>query len=386
MGNIENLEPEKNQETTEIQPTPETETPEIKEQTETPETNVIEEIQTTIEDKDSREIEDNKLEELKSKFKDNFIKHRETYYPQTIKINEEYINKQPPEIQKILRPIKGDVLTERALKNYINAQLHIQKLESKFQQPTQAQPKTEPIQELKTPEFKIEDIKNFDDAVYKTLRLKYPDLPENPDNPKEAIKEYLSETQLIDPIKYYQVIKDYDLAQTKIKEKLEEFEYLAKNWQNISADNIKKDIDKFENTLKQYGLSIEDLGLNLEFDDKFYNEYLFNNIIFDKNKNINEDVVKVIDKDAGVFLIPEGAVYRKLVELNFDKILNLRSSTPSLKPKIPPSMSSYTNTPTKQYKVEPPLDNILELNANEIDDEILEKYKEQLKSNIIGIK
>lgn len=376
--NQDEIQNQENEQTTDIPP-------ETSEQEQKPEVNLEE-----IDKKLDEDLSENELTKLKEQFKNNFTNYRENKYKvHTIKIDEKYISEQPPEIQKILRPIKGDILSERALKNYINAQLFIEKQKASKQDVSKetytqqvSQQTSQPVQ---TDILKTDD---FNRALYMTLKVKYNDLPEldNDTSPEEQLKDYLTDLQISDPIKYYKFLKDYDLASQKIQEQISQYKYIEENWEHISAENIKKDVQKFENDLKEYGLTLQDLGLNLELDDKYYNEYLYNNILL-KNNEANPEVVQKISDKA--LLIPEGAVYKKLIELNFKNILSLaksKNASSGINKKVPPSMSTYYSAGNKNVKTSIPVEDILDLPSYEIDDETLQKYKEQLKSQIVGLK
>ncbi len=338
-----------------------------------------------IDKKLDEDIDENELSKLKEQLKTNFSNYRENKNKiHTIRIDEKYISEQPPEIQKILRPIKGDILSERALKNYINAQLFIEKQKSQKQEVAK---ETTPPQVYQQNQINVQPSEDLNRALYLTLRVKYSDLPEltSDTNPEEQLKDYLTDLQISDPIKYYKFLKDYDLATQKIQEQISQYKYIEENWEHISAENIKKDVQKFENDLKEFGLSLQDLGLNLELDDKYYNEYLYNNILL-KNNEANPEVVQRISDKA--LLIPEGAVYKKLIELNFKNVLQLAKSknvSSGINKKVPPSMSTYYST-GKTGKTSIPVEDLLDLPSYEIDDEALQKAKEQIKSQIVGLK
>lgn len=352
------------------------------------------ELENEVEAIDSKVVEDNKIEELKDKFRTAFKKERSF---ETIKIDDEYIKSQPKDIQEILKPIKGDILTERALKNYINAQLYIKrhkhspkeefKPEKTQKQPTEQEFFVEQKESIPQVQYKKEYFDNIEKAVAEALSAKYKDMQVDYDNPDESIREYASDLQISDPIKYYQFLKDYELAKNRISEEINKYKYVVDNWQQISVENIKKDVEKFKQDLEEVGLTLEDLNLNLELDDKLYNKYLYENI-FAPNGKVNTEVVVPLTDDA--ILIPEGAVYKKLVELNYKNILKLKKSNLPIgkneKAKLPPSMSTYQSQGAKNFRTSVDIEDILEDTSKDIDDEVLEKYKEQIRSSIIGMR
>lgn len=345
------------------------------------------ELENEVEGIDVKEVEDSKIEELRDKFKTAFKKERSFT---TITINDDYIKSQPKEIQEILRPIKGDTLTDRALKNYINAQMYIKKhknLPKEEIKSDKTQKQFTESQVENAPQIQYNNIDSVDKAIAEALKVKYKDMEIDYENPKDTIREYASDLQISDPIKYYEFVKDYELAKNRISEEVNRQKYIVENWQQISVENINKDVEKFKQDLEEVGLTLEDLNLNLELDEKLYNKYLYENI-FAPNGKVNTEVVVPLTDDA--ILIPEGAVYKKLVELNYKNILKSKKSSSlnnkSEKAKLPPSMSTYQSQGAKNFRTSMDIEDILEDTSKNIDDEVLEKYKEQIKSSIIGIR
>jgi len=347
---------------------------------------IEDEIQTTETDEEdlktiAKEIEeadsDEKLQELEDKIKDL------TKEEKIVFINDDYIKSQPKHIQKILKPIKGEKLTEKALKNYVNAELYIEKLKKQTQQESKTEPKPEPKPETETnlPQnipAEIDENK-FYELVYLKLKTKYPDLPEYEDK-KYAITEYLQNLQVENPVKFAKFNIELTKETEEIENQIREVQDLSKNWENLAMQNINDDIQRFKEKLSQFGLEPDDLGLDLNFTEDFYNDYIYNNILFVDGK-ANPEVVEYRGK---IPIIKKGKVYEKLLSLNFDKIMELRAnnSNPTTKKSPPPSLSANSGLGKAQVSKSTKFETLLNLPTYEVSEDDLNKALEELRGKI----
>jgi hypothetical protein len=219
-----------------------------------------------------------------------------------VTVDDEFIEAQPEEVKKYLSGIKGETLSLNMLKTYVNEQWYIDTIKKQQKQ-------------SETKQFEVDE--NFGDkdflalpavetevnsAVVKILREKYPDLPANAT--QEEIDDFIKDLQFENPRKAIAFIRDEEQARADVQKAVEKIVYLQNNWKTLAAQSIENAVERVNKKIQDsFGVSLEDLGVNLHLDDKLYNEFLYERVLM-PDKKVNTRVVKnvgdvfVIDEDA----------------------------------------------------------------------------------------
>lgn len=316
-----------------------------------------------------KEIEDFKVYQFQGKTKETEQEIPSEAKPDLVEINDEYIANQPEDVRNIYEGIKGEKLTPKVLKNYVNSQRWIsEQKQSSVQQEVRQIPKVESEYGDKVKELTILQLKN-----------KYNDIPAEAIADAEVFKDYLRDIQIDDPLKAIDVLQDYKSLHSKVNNDFQTVVNYQQNWETVNYNNLNSDVGEFKSFLSKYNLKPEDIGLNLELDESRNNEYILNNILRD-NGDIDARVVKQF---AGLPLVEKGAVYNKLVQKNIDKIVEMaqvrarRESVANKKTIQPPPSLSASNVQGTRKETHGDMDNIDDLSLEEI-----EKKLEKLKTGV----
>jgi hypothetical protein len=221
-----------------------------------------------------------------------------------VTVDDEFIEAQPEEVKKYLSGIKGETLSLNMLKTYVNEQWYIDTIKNK-QQKQESETRPLEVDEdfgdkdlLKLPAVETE----VNSAVVKILREKYPDLPVNAT--QEEIDDFIKDLQFENPRKAIAFIRDEEQARADVQKAVEKIVYLQNNWKTLAAQSIENAVERVNKKIQDsFGMSLEDLGVNLHLDDKLYNEFLYERVLM-PDKKVNTRVVKnvgdvfVIDEDA----------------------------------------------------------------------------------------
>jgi len=289
---------------------------------------------TKAEDKKS---DDKKVEEPdKSKIEDDAGTEDKTKV-KTIKISEEYINKQVQNfrdqwkdenpdaankkieaITDILNGVKGGEMDPRALKNYVNAQLYIKTIKSPFD----ADWKPDQI-DVTNPEYIEKATKQKQEMIVNKIKTKYPDFPEDALKDDDSLKEFedsLSRRQ------FQEYSSFYDEVTKSIDSEYDRYVHVTQNWETIAEQTIKTDVSLFQSRLAKLNLTLKDIGIDsLDLNEKdLYNEYLWKNVLFvgGETSKPREDVLVFMDNVIPV--IKPKSVYNLLMDLNMDSIVKAR--------------------------------------------------------------
>jgi hypothetical protein len=303
-----------------------------------------------------------------------------------ILVDDKYIESRPENEKEILRGIRNKNVDPQILKNYLAAEIHIADIKT-----GKVPAKTEP----KQPALKSETREKLNTQKYsmivKGLQEIYHDIPPEAVSDPEVFNEYanhLSQTKALDFADFRDNMKNIT---KNVEEKIERFVFLEDNWEKEAEKTISTDVDRFRKLLKdKYGIADEkELGIDLNLVDSEngkYNQYLFDNFIYNQDKTINPKVLQMINNDIP-FVIPE-AVYYKLLEANIEKINNIvvtKARTEGYERRIknepPPAQHGSTIPGADNKKVKSP-ESILD-NPNATLEEI-EGAEKEIENTILG--
>lgn len=228
-------------------------------------------------------------------------------------ITDEYINNAPEADREILRGIKGEKLSNKAYQNYMNAERWI--LERKTGKTADEPPAAQT--EVVLDETKLTDeLKTQRDAyVFKSLKAKYPELPEEALTDHLVLEEFAEGLSKLQFSEFERLLKT---AQNEANTTVSQYVDLRTNWETYALQNITKDVQKFIGELKEYGITEKDLGLDLSIAKDKKNPYLLG-LLF-SNGQPNNKAVRFVHGDIPVVL-PDG-VYNVLLETNMKKIID----------------------------------------------------------------
>lgn len=225
------------------------------------------------------------------------------------------LDKMVEDYQGILNGVRGEVMSPKAFKNYINSQMYIKQMK-----PSPLDTTWKPDTKVTTdPDYLQKALVAKNKLISEQMRRVFRDFPDEALTNPETEKEFLRELMAEDP----RAITRYDEARKTIEKNVNEsydkYVHLQNNWETIARDSINVQVAQFNALLSQLNLTPEDLALpNLSLDDKYYNEFLYKNVIYDKNGKPNENVIGFLDGKIPV--IKPNAVYVELVN-NFAKTI-----------------------------------------------------------------
>lgn len=217
-------------------------------------------------------------------------------------IDDKYLASVNERDRKILTAIKGDKMTPRVLKNYLNSQYLIQKdLSGQLYKPkqgeqndvrlpesdTKLQREAEPTFQQKPSQELPADLKAAEEEiVFDKLRAKFPDLPTDP----EEMKLYRKDLVLEDPDQFYELKEAEIQIRQQVKRDLQQIVELQNNYQSVNAQIIQQEMNKIKTELQDMGLTPEALGY--EFDPEKSEDFI-NELLTDKQGNIDPSVVQI---------------------------------------------------------------------------------------------
>lgn len=290
-----------------------------------------------------------------------------------VKVNEEYIASQPEELRNYLEGIKGEQLSPKALKNYINSQDYIAK--QKQARETQSQQQLPPDVQTQIAETTKQITRN-------NLKAKFPDMPIEAVQSEDGFKEWLRDLNIDDPMQMYDVREEYRKIHDETQRVAGELHYISSNWETHANEAMVKEIEKFKADLAKKGIKPEDLGIDLTYDPQKKNDYITESVLKRNGQLDNGVVFLEYSKYPRVI---ENGVYRKLIELNYDKIADMieikgrQAGYEAKKQNQPPPSMSAAGIAAKRDTTLPKTVN--DLTVEEIDKE-LRKIDVEIASNV----
>lgn len=296
-----------------------------------------------------------------------------------VKVTDKFIQQQTPDLQRYLAGIKGDTMSERALRNYINAQAGIERLKAQTQQqaPPQQAPKTPQVQpRVNQPAVNRDEVEQ---VALQVLSAKYKDIPLN----KADFLTWSKDVFLKDPLEHHRVLQEYENTVHNVEKDATELANYRQNWESIAETNVKKGVADFEEKLKSLNLTSKDLGLDLTVDKTNEGSYLWKEIVRNPDGSPNQRVVQYLFDTP---VIRAENITNALMEKNLDKIIKVGPTMTSAarpqrtKPTPPPSLVSKPgNKPPEMVQ-----DNLLdESNWDNLTSEQLDKLVEVAKKKAL---
>lgn len=290
-----------------------------------------------------------------------------------VKVDDSYISSQPVEYRAYLEGIKGEQLSPKALKNYINSQDYIAK--QKQARETQSQQQLPPDVQTQIAEITKQITRN-------NLKAKFPDMPIEAVQSEDGFKEWLRDLNIDDPMQMYDVREEYRKIHDDTQRVAGELHYISNNWETLANEAMVKEIDKFKADLAKKGIKPEDLGIDLTYDPQKKNDYITESVLKRNGQLDNGVVFLEYSKYPRVI---ENGVYRKLIELNYDKIADMieikgrQAGYEAKKQNQPPPSMSAAGIAAKRDTTLPKTVN--DLTVEEIDKE-LRKIDVEIASNV----
>jgi hypothetical protein len=253
------------------------------------------------------------------KITDEFIAQKIAEYRQANKDNPQ-VNQMTEDYRKILEGIKGDLISDRALKNYVNAQLYIKSVKNPFSQEFKPDETV-----VKTQEYiqKANEAKSR--FVLQAVKSKFPTFPEDGLTNEESRLDFERDLMLDNPRKFREYEDTIQNAEKDVNESYDKWYYITQNWESIAKDTINQEVDLFKGWLESKGVKPEDINLpELKLDEKnFYNEFIFKNVLYNEKGQPNEQVIAFMDNKYPV--VKPMTVFNTLKDLFFDSILDVYS-------------------------------------------------------------
>lgn len=306
---------------------------------------------------------------------------------QVAKFKEKNKDKEPAQLERmtqeyrqILDGIKGQTSTSKLFNNYVNSQTYIKSIKSPFDANWKPDPNI-----VKQPEYIEKALKAKNAKLLSSIRSKYPDFPEDALSNNDTRLEFERELIRENP-RLFRAYEDYFNDQEKqINDNYDKYNYVVENWERMAKDTIESDIKLFTGWLENQGIKPEEINLpDLTIDEKYYNPFLYTNVLYTKDKKPNTDVMTFMDGNYPI--MKPMAVFRALQDHFLDSVIELNRTKAMQegfnlgKDSFEPSLSeSHITGETDKIEIE----------DNDDEDESLEhlnKRLEAMKASISGKK
>lgn len=229
-----------------------------------------------------------------------------------IRVDDEYINQQPDDVKEFLNGVKGEYFSQKALKNYVNAQKYIKE-----------QKTVKPEAEDKPSTFEKKQVKTLDNDqlavaqnnyVFRQLQNKYPGLTAEMLTDEQKWNDYYFQIQdeESNPRKAHQFYEDYKAAVSNANDTVSKYKDLAQNWEAKASDTISNQYDEFEKKISELGVKLEDIGITKDDD------FIINQVIYGKDGNPDPQVVTMAFGNIPV--INKDGFYNKLMTIGVPKL------------------------------------------------------------------
>ncbi len=288
-----------------------------------------------------------------------------------VKVDDSYISSQPVEYRAYLEGIRGEQLSPKALKNYINSQDYIAKQKQTKEQPPQLPPDVQTQIAETTKQIARNNLKN-----------KFPEMPIEAMHSEEAFNEWVKDLNFEKPLQMLDVVEEYRKILNDTQRVAGDLHYISTNWESRANEAMVKEIEKFKADLAKKGIKPEDLGIDLTYDPQKKNDYITESVLKRNGQLDNGVVFLEYSKYPRVI---ENGVYRKLIELNYDKIADMieikgrQAGYEAKKQNQPPPSMSAAGIAAKRDTTLPKTVN--DLTVEEIDKE-LRKIDVEIASNV----
>ena len=277
-------------------------------------------------------------EELAGK-KDDETKGEDKTLPDSIEVNEDFINQETfaddlkfdklnqEYLKEALSSIKGKNVDTDVLKNYVHTQVTLQELKAGNQKKeldegdflTEKPEREIPAKvELDTTGLSEEEIENVNmaraQALYARLKPKYKDLSIEDLENKDAVNEYISSMNINNPLDADEFKQDYRKENSEIVKAVNDYKKYSTEWPNIMRNDATEQIKKFEGYLAKKELTVADLGKTLD------EAYIINNILQDENGKLKPDLISYYKNNNQIPILNKDKFYQALLDHFDDEI------------------------------------------------------------------
>lgn len=271
-------------------------------------------------EKDQPSDKPDKKEAKPFKITDDFIKKQLSDFRESLADkDEETKNNMVSHLENVLSGIKGEVIGQKAFNNYVNGQFYIKKVKSPFDKNWKPEQDT-----VKDPEYIEKATKQKNKMLVTELQKKYKDFPDEAFEDPEIKKEFERNLNQDDPSAFKEYQEKLGSLEKDINDQYDRYYHFVNNWESIAAETLKTETDLFREWLNAYGLQLKDVGIDsLDIDDNYYNKYLWDNVVFDKDGKMNEDVLVLLD--GVVPVIKPMSVMNALKNSVYDEVLKIKT-------------------------------------------------------------
>jgi len=228
-------------------------------------------------------------------------------------IDDEFIE-QHPEDADILVKIKGEVLSPKALKNYIHSQRHIEELKASRSEVVQPKQELNATAEKPLATYTDEEVSNYKTSIItRRIKEKYPDFPEDALTNRESLNLYYSDMLYERPADLDDFKSDFADIRDSISTEIEREVEVGRNWKGYAEQTILEGFKTFDEFIQSKGVTATEMGIDLSSPE------VAKSVLYDKNGNANPDVVFI---RKGVPIVMKDRFIAALKEKYMDDIIS----------------------------------------------------------------
>jgi len=255
--------------------------------------------------------------------------------PKVFEITDEYIEKAPEEDRNLLKFLKGETMSEKSIKVYLDGQRQIGKLSSEI---GQLKKTTEQLKETTetTPQSMTEELEKVKETlVAQELIKKYPQLLKEDgtiipfDTRDEEFKEFLRDLNADIPgLGVQEFIELKKSLEQKVGNEVKQAVHIRNNHKEINKDTLSKDVESIKDRLQNvFGVAPKDLGLDIEptRDEKgaLTNAYLLKLLTDESGQKTDDNLYNIVGTKEPIALLKKGSIAQKFFELNMPQIIQV---------------------------------------------------------------
>ena len=279
----------------------------------------LREQEKAIEDGETGEEENsdanNNLDEAKANQQDK--QAAEVSNLEVYEINDDFIISQPEEDRKILENLKGEKVSGKMLKSYINAQRLIgKKVISDSEYNEKFSNDTKPKKAI---EFD-DNAKGFiEQKTNELLKTKFKDLPAD----TSEFQEYMSDLAISDPERFHDLRDVKKELRQQVEQDFQKVLYVKENYASINETVFNQEIESIKEQLKDFGIE-NPAELGFDFTNARDNAKI-TKLLEDANGNLSNEMVDIY---ADVPLMKKQALSDKFMRVYAKEIIQaIRDNT-----------------------------------------------------------
>ena len=218
-----------------------------------------------------------------------------------VKVDDEFINKASEEDKEFLQSIKGESLSEKAIKIHVNAQKYIKQLKEGTATPETLKAASTQVKPMSNDQ--ITEAKN--NMIYNQIAARFSDFPKEGLTDPEARDDYERVLFNESPSKHREFTKLFEDSATRVDQWEKGYRDLSTTWEDRASAQITAGVDTFTEELKKHGLSPKDLGI------EFTDQWILQNLIYKNDGKPDENVVRF---QHNIPIVLPNAVGTKLIQ------------------------------------------------------------------------